>query len=72
MSNITLNLDAKALNTIDDLQAYYGCSSRAEVFRKAITLLKIAAEIEEQQGYLLAKKDAKDGQEGKETRILVS
>ncbi len=65
MSNLTLNLDEKAENSIDKLRKHYGASSKAEVIRKALALLQVAAEVDATNGELVARKD------NKETKIIV-
>ena len=65
MSNLTLNLDEQAEDSINKLRKHYGASSKAEVIRKAIALLQIAAKVESTHGELIAKKG------DKETRIIV-
>jgi hypothetical protein len=65
MSNLTLNLDEKAEQTIEHLRKHYGASSKAEVIRKALTLLKVAAQVEDEDGHLIARKN------GKETEIIL-
>jgi Arc/MetJ-type ribon-helix-helix transcriptional regulator len=65
MSNLTLNLDRKAEKSIDALREHYGATSKAEVIRKALALLQVAAEIDASKGELLARKN------NKETKIIV-
>lgn len=65
MSNLTLNLDKTAEETLQRLKNHYRVGSKAEVIRKALTLLDIASEIEETKGELLARKG------DKETRIII-
>ena len=65
MSNLTLNLDTKAEKSIEVLRQHYGVTSKAEIIRKAIALLQVAAEIESSQGELIARKDKN------ETKIIV-
>jgi hypothetical protein len=61
MSNLTLNLDKKAENNLNELKKHYGSGSKAEVIRKALALLQIAAALEDQKGQLIAKKTDKNG-----------
>lgn len=56
MSNLTLNLDEKAEKSVEQLKKHYGASSKAEVIRKALALLQVAAEIEDSKGELIARK----------------
>lgn len=65
MANLTLNLDKRAEKSIDQLRAHYGASSKAEVIRKALALLQVAAEVDETNGELIARKN------NKETKIIV-
>jgi hypothetical protein len=65
MSNLTLNLDEKAEKSINKLREHYGASSKAEVIRKALALLQVAAEIDSTNGELVARKN------NKETKIIV-
>lgn len=65
MSNLTLNFDEKAERNLEALKKHYGATSKAEVIRKALVLLKIASEIEETEGELIARKG------GKEAKIIV-
>lgn len=65
MGNLTLNLDKTAEKTIERLKNHYQAGSKAEVIRKALTLLDITREIEETKGQLLAR------QGDKETRIII-
>jgi hypothetical protein len=65
MSNLTLNLDEKAEKSINKLREHYGASSKAEVIRKALALLQVAAEIDYTNGELVARKN------NKETKIIV-
>lgn len=65
MSNLTLTLDKKAEETVEKLKEHYGATSKAEIFRKGITLLNIARQVEDTHGELIARKG------DKETRIVV-
>lgn len=65
MSNLTLNLDKKAVKEIEALKQHYGASSKAEVIRKGLALLKIASQIEDTEGELIARKG------DRESRIIV-
>lgn len=65
MSNLTLNLDSKAEKSIESLREHYGATSKAEVIRKALALLQVAAEVDSTNGELVARKD------NKETKIIV-
>lgn len=52
----TFKFDAKTAEAIKHLKEHYGATSIAEVFRKALALLDLSAEIEEQHGQLIAKR----------------
>jgi hypothetical protein len=53
----TFNFDSKTEQTIEHLKKHYGASSKAEVLRKAVALLDLAAEIEDKKGKLIAKRN---------------
>lgn len=65
MSNITLNFDREMEQEISELKKHFHASSKAEVIRKALGLLKVAKKVQETDGELIARKD------NKETLILV-
>jgi hypothetical protein len=65
MAVTSFNVDAKLDETLESLKSYYGASSKAEVLRKAIALLKVAQESEQQDGELLIR------QGGREVKVLV-
>lgn len=65
MSNITLHIDEKMDKEIEKLKKHYNATSRAEIFRKSLALLKVASQIEETDGELIARKG------DKESRIIV-
>jgi hypothetical protein len=65
MANLTLELDNKAERSIEKLKEFYGVMSKADVIRKALALLQIAAEVDETKGELIARKG------NRETRIIV-
>ncbi len=56
MAATTFNIDAKMDQTLEELKVHYGATSKAEVLRKAIALLNIAKDAEEQDGSLVIKK----------------
>lgn len=70
MSNLTLNLDQRAEESIEKLRRHYGASSKAEIIRKALALLMVAAEVQVEKGHLIARK--KDKGIEKETVIVIS
>lgn len=59
MTEITLEFNADAAQTINDLRKHYGMNT-AEIFKKGIGLLKLAAHIEDTQGQLIARKGNHD------------
>ena len=71
MSNLTLNLDKKAEQSIEDLKQHYGASSKAEVIRKALALLQVAARVQNGNGTLYAKGKDDKGND-KTVEIIVS
>ncbi|MBP6058069.1 MAG: hypothetical protein KA524_06600 [Nitrosomonas sp.] len=56
----TFNIDEKMGKTLEELQAHFGASSKAEVLRKAVALLKIAKESEAADGSITIRKDDED------------
>lgn len=67
MSEITLSLDRKAEKNIEILKEFYGLDSIAELIRKSLTLLKVAAQVQHQNGKLVAYNEDKT----KQTEIIV-
>jgi hypothetical protein len=65
MSNITLHIDETMEKEIEGLKKHYNASSKAEVFRKSLALLKVASQVEETNGELIARKG------DKETKIII-
>ncbi|HMG82320.1 MAG TPA: hypothetical protein VK559_04750 [Ferruginibacter sp.] len=65
MTELNLELDKKANDTIIDLMHHYQLKSKTELISKALTFLKIAAYIDRTHGELVARK------EGEETRIII-
>lgn len=56
MTELTLRLDGKATKNVQELQKYYGLESKGDLIRKALMLLKIAAQTEKEEGELLIRK----------------
>lgn len=56
MSELTFRFDKKAIKNIHELQKFYGVDSAGELIRKALMLLKIAAQTEQENGELLIRK----------------
>lgn len=55
MSSLTLHLDKKAYESIEKLKQHYGLTTQSEVIQKALALLKIAADLHNAKGELIAK-----------------
>lgn len=60
MAVTTFNVDEKMVKVLEDLRIHYHASSRAEVLRKAVALLKIASESEAEGGSIIVRKDDVD------------
>jgi hypothetical protein len=65
MTEITLELDSRASESMKELMDYYHVRSRAELISKAIAMLKLAAHIHKTGGELYARK------EQHETKLIV-
>jgi hypothetical protein len=50
MAVTSFNVDPKLDQTLEDLKKHYGASSKAEVLRKAVALLKVVRENEQPDG----------------------
>ena len=53
MAVTSFNVDEKLDATLEQLKAHYSASSKAEIVRKAIALLKVAQENEQQDGSII-------------------
>lgn len=60
MAVTTFNIDDKMGKSLEDLKVHFGASSKAEVLRKAVALLKIATECESADGSIIIRKDNVD------------
>ncbi len=60
---LSLELDKKADDSINDLMRHYNVKSRADLISKAISVLKVVAYVEDSQGDLIARRN------GHETKI---
>ena len=60
MAVTTFNIDEKMGQSLEDLKEHFGASSKAEVLRKAVALLKIAIESEAADGSITIRKDNVD------------
>ncbi len=63
----SFSFDPKIVKLIDRLQDDLHASSRSEVLRRAITLLKLSKEAEKEGGELVIK-----SKDGREQRIVIS
>lgn len=66
MAATSFSFDPKIVKLIDKLQEDLHASSRSEVLRRAITLLKLSMDAEKNGAELIIKKD------GYEQRIVIS
>jgi len=64
MTELTLEFDSKASESMRDLMQHYGVVSRAEIISKALAVLKIAAYVDKTDGEIFARKG------NKETRLV--
>jgi hypothetical protein len=55
MAATTFNVDDKMDATLESLKKHYGAASKAEIFRKAIGLLKVAQDHEQADGSIVIK-----------------
>lgn len=62
----SFNVDAKLDRTLEELKQHYGASSKAEVLRKAVALLKVASENEQPDGSIVMRTA-----QNKELRVVV-
>ncbi len=60
MSATTFTPDARFDRTLDDLKRHYNASSKAEIIRKAVTLLSIISENEDKSGAITLRRDNQD------------
>jgi hypothetical protein len=65
MTDLILQLDKRASESLKELMTHYRVSSKAEIISKAIAVLKIASHIDKTEGELLARKGTR------ETKIIV-
>ena len=65
MTELALELDSRATESIKELMHHYNVTSRAEVISKAIAVLKIVSHVEKTHGELFARKGTH------ETKIIV-
>jgi hypothetical protein len=60
MAVTTFNVDEKMDATLESLKEHYGATSKAEILRKAVALLKVAQESEQSDGSLVIRKGDQD------------
>lgn len=65
MAVTTFNMSGKMDKTLEELKEHFGASSKAEVLRKAVALLKIATESEAPDGSIIIRKG------GEEQKIII-
>lgn len=65
MTELTLQLDKKASESIFELMNYYRVGNTGDIITKALTLLKIAAHVDKTHGELFARKG------DHETKIII-
>jgi hypothetical protein len=56
----TFNIDDRMGQALEELKDHFGASSKAEVLRKAVALLKIASESEADDGSITIRKNNLD------------
>lgn len=67
MATTSFKFDAKTNKLLEDLRQHYGASSKAEVLRKAIALLDVAADAEDHGHQIMV--ESKDGKERRQVLI---
>lgn len=68
----TFKFDEQLTKTLDDLKTSSSASSKAEVVRRAITLLKVVQDAAEKGEKLVLRKEDADGKTLKEREIIIS
>lgn len=66
MTHLTLELDTRTSAIVNDLMYHYGLRNKAELFTKALSILKVAAFVDSSNGELIARKGSE------ETKIRIS
>lgn len=67
MGTTSFKFDARTNKLLEELRQHYGASSKAEVLRKAIALLDIAAEAEDEDRQIMV--ESKDGKERRQVLV---
>lgn len=65
MTELNLEFDKNATKTMTRLMRHYKTNSKAEIIQKALSLLSLAAIVDETKGELLARKH------GREATIII-
>lgn len=60
MAVTTFNVDPKMDKTLEELKEHFGASSKSEVLRKAVALLKVASERERKDGSIVIQGENED------------
>lgn len=68
----TFRFDEQLTKTIDELKSASSASSKAEIVRRAITLLKIVQDATTNGEKLVLRRESSDGQTLKEREIIIS
>lgn len=65
MQDVTYRLDQSACDSIHDLMKHYNASDSAQVIKKSLALLRIAAYVEQTDGEMIIRKGTH------ETKLIV-
>lgn len=68
----TFKFDEQLTKTLDDLKSASSASSKAEIVRRAITLLKVVQDATANGEKLVLRREDKDGKTVKEREIIIS
>lgn len=68
-SPTTFKFDEKLTATLEELKAATGASTKAEIVRRAIALLKVVQDAKDSGGEVVIRTD--DGTNGKKERLIV-
>lgn len=66
MTELALHLDNKAQKLLKELKAHYKVNNNAEIFSKALAVLKVVAHVQQTEGEIFARKGTS------ETKIIVT
>lgn len=70
-SPTTFKFDAKLTATLDELKTATGASSKAEIVRRAIALLKVVQEAKDNGERVMLRTEARDGAQPTEREIVM-